>query len=84
MEELKAMTAKGNRRYWEPDGRRGDMRFEDKFGVWADLSSSQRIARRELGDRFQLNHFLPEDVGKIFGIASADADRSRIDDRPSR
>ncbi|MBN9319090.1 MAG: hypothetical protein BGN86_07935 [Caulobacterales bacterium 68-7] len=55
------------RRYWIPDGWRGERRFEDKFGPSADLSPNQRLARAGLDPtEFQLNHFLPKDVVAIF------------------
>ena len=55
-------------RYWIPDGRRGSMRFEDKFGVSAGLSQAQKLAQAALGPDFHLNSFLPADIGKMFGI----------------
>jgi len=56
----------GRQTYWVPDGRSGDIRFEDKFGPSARLSPNQRAARNVLGDNFRLNSFLPADVGNIF------------------
>lgn len=55
----------GTGRRWEPDGRSGLLRFEDKFGPWARLSHNQELAREMLGDNFILYHFTPEDVARI-------------------
>jgi len=54
--------------YWYPDGRSGQLRFEDKFGVDPRLSRNQKFARGVLGSNFQLNSFVPADVGKIAGM----------------
>jgi hypothetical protein len=56
---------------WIPDGRRGEVRLEDKFGVSAKLSTNQKLARAKLGENFVLNHFLPADIGKLFGGPAA-------------
>jgi hypothetical protein len=53
-----------------PDGRSGDILFEDKFGPHAVLSEGQRIAQRVLGPKYILYHFHPEDVGKIVSLWS--------------
>jgi hypothetical protein len=51
-----------------PDGRSGDILFEDKFGPKAALSAGQRMAQAVLGPNYVLYHFHPEDVGKILGL----------------
>jgi hypothetical protein len=51
-----------------PDGRSGDILFEDKFGPKATLSAGQRMAQAVLGPNYVLYHFHPEDVGKILGL----------------
>jgi hypothetical protein len=68
--------------YWMPDGRSGDLRFEDKFGTSAKLSPNQRRAREVLGEDFRLNHFLPSDIGKAASIPAASAGTGLSD--PSR
>jgi hypothetical protein len=61
--------------YWKPDGLAGpppanpshewpDM-FEDKFGYEADTSKNQKIAQKNFGSQFRLNHFTPSDVGMM-------------------
>jgi hypothetical protein len=57
--------------YWYPDGRTGSVRFEDKFGVSADLSPNQTLAQSALGSDFRLYHFLPADIGKVAGVPAA-------------
>jgi hypothetical protein len=47
------------------------VRFEDKFGVSANLSRNQRLARTVLGPDFRLYHFLPADIGKAAGVPAA-------------
>jgi hypothetical protein len=39
--------------------------FEDKFGYGADTSTNQKIAQRNFGAQFRLNHFTPSDVGMM-------------------
>lgn len=68
-DDEKLVKRKGG--HWHPDGRRGEKRFEDKFGTDAKLRPNQRIARTRLGPNFQLNHFLPADIGKIVGVPAA-------------
>ena len=65
----------GNSRkdYWIPDGWSGETRFEDKFGISADLTPNQRRARALLGPRFQLNSFVPADIGMIAGAPAGAA-----------
>lgn len=58
----------GTSKWWFPDGKSGDVRFEDKFGTKAKLSTNQKMARAALGHNFWLNHFLPEDVGKAASV----------------
>ncbi len=55
-------------KYWIPDGRSGDLRLEDKFGIKPRLSPNQIFARDVLGSNFQLNSFVPADVGKLLGM----------------
>ncbi|HWA63839.1 MAG TPA: hypothetical protein VG939_20860 [Caulobacteraceae bacterium] len=64
----KARDPLPNGKYWVPDGTSEDVRFEDKFGPSARLSPNQRAAQAALGDRFQLYHFLPDDVGGLIGM----------------
>ncbi len=59
--------------HWYPDGRSGSLRLEDKFGIGARLSPSQIRAQAELGPNFQLNHFTPADIGKLFGVPAGAA-----------
>jgi hypothetical protein len=65
----KKLTPAGDKK-WIPDGKSGDVFFEDKFGVHARLSPGQKAAQAELGPNFRLYHFLPADIGKF---ASAEA-----------
>ena len=57
--------------YWYPDGRSGQMRFEDKFGIGAELTPNQIGAQTELGPDFQLYHFTPADIGSLVGAPAA-------------
>ena len=57
--------------YWYPDGRSGQMRFEDKFGIGAELTPNQIRAQTELGPDFQLYHFTPADIGSLVGAPAA-------------
>lgn len=59
--------------YWYPDGRSGPVRFEDKFGVSAELSRNQLLAQKVRADNFQLYHFLPADVGRAAAVPAAAA-----------
>jgi hypothetical protein len=66
-----AATIAGTRKWWFPDGVSGDVRFEDKFGAKARLSTNQKMAQSALGDNFWLTHLLPEDIGKATSIPAA-------------
>jgi hypothetical protein len=68
-DDKKLVRKKGG--HWYPDGWRGEKRFEDKFGTKAEPSPNQRLARARLGPNFQLNHWLPADIGKIAGVPAA-------------
>jgi hypothetical protein len=61
----------GTGKWWFPDGRSGDVRFEDKFGPSASLSKNQKLAQAALGGNFWINHFLPEDIGKAASVPAA-------------
>jgi hypothetical protein len=56
------------RKYWIPDRRVGDVRYEDKFGYAANTSPNQRLAAALHGTNFRLNHFVPDDIGRLLGI----------------
>lgn len=43
--------------------------LEAKFGVWAKLTPSQRLAVQQLGMLFQPDHWSPGDVGDMAGAA---------------
>jgi hypothetical protein len=58
-------------KYWVPDGRSGDLRFEDKFGRATRLTPNQTVAQSILGDKFRLNSFVPADIGKLFALPAA-------------
>jgi hypothetical protein len=60
---------------WFPDRRDGDLRYEDKFGYKASTSANQDLAAVLLGPNFHLNHFLPDDIGRLVGIPSGTATR---------
>jgi hypothetical protein len=53
--------------YTLPDQRtlRGKL-IESKFGRKAELSNRQIQAYHELGDKYRVDHFLPDDVGSLF------------------
>jgi hypothetical protein len=60
----------GTNKRWKPDAMRGKdphaadaLLYEDKFGRKAKLRPNQELAQEKLGENFQLNHFLPRDVG---------------------
>ncbi len=42
----------GSSKKWVPDGVSGDVRFEDKFGAGAGLSTNQKLAQSALGGNF--------------------------------
>jgi hypothetical protein len=44
---------------------------EAKFGRWADLTTSQKLARKELTDRYRIDHWLPSDIGRAAGAGVA-------------
>lgn len=58
-------------RYMYPDGLRGSVVYEDKFGPSARLSRNQTLMRAAIGDDFHLNHFLPRDVGAVASVPGA-------------
>lgn len=53
--------------------RGGKTLLEAKFGRWANLSRAQRAARRAYGPDYIIDHYLPEKVGRVFGIGAAAA-----------
>jgi hypothetical protein len=59
--------------YWYPDGLRGRLRFEDKFGYGAELSPNQTLAQAALGPDFRLYHFTPDDIGGLVSVPAAAA-----------
>jgi hypothetical protein len=67
----------GTNKSWKPDAASGPLDaldihlYEDKFGRTADLTPNQRLARAKLGDNFQLNSFLPRDVGMALSPPAA-------------
>lgn len=44
--------------------------LEAKFGRWARLSKGQREARRVLGPKYLIDHYLPEDIGRIGAVGA--------------
>jgi hypothetical protein len=42
--------------------------IESKFGWTARLSDRQTQAYHELGDKYRVDHFLPDDVGSLFAL----------------
>jgi hypothetical protein len=81
-----APVAEGNtgasyKQRWRPDATDGPIpndwtqpmpkMFEDKLGYGAALSKNQTLAKSLLGGKFQLNHFLPDDVGLMTGLPAA-------------
>jgi len=54
-----------------PDGRSGDMLFEDKFGYSASLSRNQKLAAEVFGPNYTIYHFVPEDVGNVVALPAA-------------
>jgi hypothetical protein len=70
--------------YWYPDGRSGSIRFEDKFGYGAELSPNQVSAQAELGPDFQLNHFTPDDVGRLLSVPASAVAPHWVDNRLNR
>jgi hypothetical protein len=74
----------GTTKGWFPDGRRGDLRFEDKFGPGATLSDNQKLAQSALGDKFWLNHFQPEDFGRAVSIPAAASAPTLTDQSPDQ
>jgi hypothetical protein len=69
----------GTNKRWKPDAVRGEdphaadaLLYEDKFGRKAKLRPNQELAQEKLGENFQLNHFLPRDIGMAASaVASA-------------
>jgi hypothetical protein len=60
------------------------MRFEDKFGIGAELTPNQIRAQAELGPDFQLYHFTPADIGKLIGVPAAATAPHLINDQRRR
>lgn len=69
--------------YWYPDGRSGQVRFEDKFGIGAELTPNQIRAQTELGPNFRLYHFTPADIGSLVGAPAGAAAPHLMNGRPS-
>lgn len=53
--------------------RDGKTLLEAKFGRWARLSRAQRAAWRAYGPDYLIDHYLPEDVGRVLGVGAAAA-----------
>ena len=70
--------------YWYPDGGSGQIRFEDKFGIGAELSPNQIRAQTELGPDFQLYHFTPADIGSLVGAPAAATAPHMMNRQPRR
>lgn len=70
--------------YWYPDARSGPVRFEDKFGVHAELTPNQILAQQVHGENFQLYHFLPADLGKAASVPAAAAAPHLVNSRSRR
>ena len=66
-----------------PDGRSGDILFEDKFGVKAALRKGQRIAQSILGPNYIVYHWHPEDIGKVLATSLTGLGSALANDRPS-
>lgn len=66
-----------------PDGRSGDILFEDKFGLKAALSKGQKIAQSVLGPNYIVYHWHPEDVGKILSSSLAGLGSHLVSNPPS-
>lgn len=54
-----------------PDGKSGDILFEDKFGPSASLSAGQRLARDKLKEKYVIYHFVPEHIAQILSLPTA-------------
>lgn len=74
----------GTEKYWYPDAVSDNLRFEDKFGLNADLTPNQELARSALGADFQLYHFMPADIGNLTGAPASAAAPQTINRRPRR
>ena len=59
----------GTNKITYPDGRSGDILFEDKFGYSAALSANQKLAKHAF-EPFKIYHFL-EDVGEVLSLPAA-------------
>lgn len=44
--------------------------LEAKFGRWAKLSDPQKAALRQFGPKYLIDHFLPDDVGRVLAIGA--------------
>lgn len=60
-------------KYWYPDRRAAELRYEDKFGYKADTSANQDLAALLHGPNFHLNHFIPDDIGRLIGVPAGTA-----------
>lgn len=47
-----------------------DRLLEAKFGRWARLSKGQREALRVLGPKYLIDHYLPQDIGRIGAVGA--------------
>jgi hypothetical protein len=84
----------GTTKSWKPDAMKGTridapdtQLYEDKFGRRATLLKNQKLAQATLGDNFQLNHFMPRDVGKAassFAAALGIQSHERVPPPPKR
>lgn len=81
----------GTRKSWKPDAMRGTridapdtLLYEDKFGRKATLSPNQTLAQEILASNFQLNHFLPRDVGMAASLPAASMGVQSYERAPSQ
>ena len=61
------ISAKGQPRSFRDSGTRRK-EVEAKYGRGAQLSPNQRLAHANLGDRSQIDSFIPVDVANIAGV----------------
>lgn len=45
--------------------------LEAKFGRWAKLTEAQLAAAKVYGDKYMVDHFQPDDVGRILGLGAS-------------
>jgi hypothetical protein len=60
--------------YTIPDQRTAlDKLIESKFGTYARLTKRQLQAFAELGSKYRIDHFVPQDIGSVYGFMGAHA-----------